>query len=89
MKKAILGTKVGMTQIFDEAGKAIPVTVIEAGSNVVIQKKTMETDGYSAIQVGFANVKERKVNKPETGHFNKAGVKPLRYVREFRVDESN
>lgn len=89
VKKAILGTKVGMTQIFDENGKAIPVTVVEAGPNTVIQKKTSETDGYSAIQVGFAGIRENKVNKPETGHFKKADVKPLRFVREFRIDEPN
>lgn len=89
IKKAILGTKVGMTQIFDEVGKAIPVTVIEAAPNQVIQRKTPENDGYSAIQVGFANIKERKVNKPLTGHFKRANVKPLRYTKEFRIDESS
>lgn len=89
IKKAIMGTKVGMTQIFNENGKAIPVTVIEATPNVVVQKKTMATDGYSAIQVGFFNLRERKVNKPEGGHFKKAEVKPLRYLKEFRVAEPN
>lgn len=89
MIKAILGTKVGMTQIFDEAGKAIPVTVVEAGPCVVIQKKTEENDGYNAIQVGFGEAKEQDLNKPEKGHFAKAQVKPLRYVKEFRVEDAN
>jgi len=87
--KAILGTKVGMTQVFDEQGKAVPVTVIEAGPCVVIQKKTMENDGYSAIQVGFREVKEQDLNKPEKGHFAKSEVKPLRYLKEFRVEDVN
>ena len=86
VKKAIMGVKVGMTQIFDEDGKAIPVTVVESGPNMVLQKKTPDTDGYSAIQVGFANIREKLVNKPDMGHFQKAGVKPLRYVREFRTE---
>jgi large subunit ribosomal protein L3 len=85
-KKAIMGVKVGMTQIFDEDGRAIPVTVVESGPNIVLQKKTAETDGYNAIQVGFASIREKLVNKPEMGHFKKAGVKPLRYVKEFRTD---
>ncbi len=85
-KKAILGIKVGMTQIFDDEGKAVPVTVVEAGPNVVLQKKKEETDGYNAIQVGFKNIRERLVNKPDMGHFKKAKVKPLRYIREFRID---
>ncbi|AVX21807.1 MAG: 50S ribosomal protein L3 [Bacillota bacterium] len=86
MAKGILGRKVGMTQLFTEDGKLIPVTVIEAGPCVVVQKKTVETDGYNAIQVAFGDVKETRVNKPLKGHFAKAGVQPKRYVREFRVD---
>ena len=86
MKKAIIGKKVGMTQIFDEKGKVIPVTVIEAGPCVVSQVKTEETDGYNSIQLGFGAIKESKVNKPERGHFTKANIAPARYLREFRVD---
>ncbi|WP_073090763.1 50S ribosomal protein L3 [Thermosyntropha lipolytica] len=89
MKKGILGIKVGMTQIFDENGKAIPVTVVEAGPCVVIQKKKVETDGYNAIQVGFYNLKEKKVNKPLMGHFKKANVKPVRFIKEFRVSDAD
>ena len=87
--KAILGTKLGMTQIFDETGKAIPVTVVEAGPCVVVQKKTAENDGYNAIQVGFGEVKEQDLNKPLKGHFAKGQIKPLRYLKEFRVDDVN
>lgn len=86
MAKGILGRKVGMTQLFTEGGKLIPVTVVEAGPCVVVQKKTVETDGYNAIQVAFGDIKENRVNKPLKGHFDKAGVQPKRYVREFRVD---
>lgn len=86
LKKAIMGIKVGMTQIYTEEGKAIPVTVVEAGPCTVLQKKKVETDGYNAIQVGFYNLKEKLANKPIKGHFKKANVKPLRYIREFRVD---
>ena len=86
MKKAIIGKKVGMTQIFDETGKVIPVTVIEAGPCVVAQVKTVETDGYDAIQLGFGDVKENKVNKPVKGHFAKGSVTPKKHLREFRVD---
>ncbi|MCL6638756.1 MAG: 50S ribosomal protein L3 [Firmicutes bacterium] len=89
MPKGILGKKVGMTQIFNEQGLAIPVTVIEAGPCIVVQKKTPEKDGYSAIQVGFGEKKERLVNKPAKGHFAKAGVKPVRFLREFRVDNAD
>jgi large subunit ribosomal protein L3 len=78
-----------MTQIFDETGKAIPVTVIEAGPCVVVQKKTAENDGYNAIQVGFGEVKEQDLNKPLKGHFAKGQIKPLRYLKEFRVDDAN
>jgi large subunit ribosomal protein L3 len=83
--KGILGKKVGMTQIFSPEGRAIPVTVIEAGPCVVVQKKTTDTDGYNAIQVGFGERRERLFNKPIKGHFAKAGVKPLRVLREFCV----
>ena len=82
MQKAILAKKLGMTQIFDETGRVIPVTVVEAGPNAVIQKKTVENDGYEAVQVGFVDLKERKANKPVKGHFAKAGVTPKKFVRE-------
>jgi large subunit ribosomal protein L3 len=88
MKKAILGLKVGMTQVFDKAGKAIPVTVIAANPNVVVQKKTVENDGYEALQVGFDDKAERKVTKPVRGHFAKAKVATKRYLREFRLEDS-
>jgi len=84
--KTIMGIKIGMTQVFDENGKAIPVTVVEADPNVVLQKKKMETDGYEAIQVGFRNIKEKLVNKPKWGIFRKFKLKPLRYIKEFKVD---
>ena len=84
--KTIIGKKVGMTQIFDEKGKVIPVTVIEAGPCVVAQVKTVETDGYNAIQLGFEDVKESKLNKPERGHFANAKIAPKKHLREFRVD---
>ena len=87
MKKAIIGKKIGMTQIFDETGKVIPVTAIEAGPCVVAQVKTCETDGYNAIQLGFGDVKESKLNKPEKGHFAKASVALKKHLREFRVDD--
>ena len=86
MKKAIIGKKVGMTQIFDESGKVIPVTVIEAGPCVVAQVKSNETDGYNAVQLGFGEVKENKLNKPEKGHFAKANVAAKKHLREFRLD---
>ena len=86
MKKVLIGKKIGMTQIFNEEGKVIPVTVIEAGPCVVSQVKTEETDGYNSIQLGFGAIKESKVNKPERGHFTKANIAPARYLREFRVD---
>ncbi len=85
--KGILGKKVGMTQIFSEAGEMIPVTVIEAGPVAVTQIKTVENDGYSAIQVGFEDKKESRTNKPEKGHFAKSGVACKKYVGEFRLDE--
>ena len=87
MKKAILGTKVGMTQIFGENGELIPVTVVLAGPCTVVQKKTTETDGYEAVQVGFGEVKEKKLNKPQKGHFAKADVANKKYLREFRLDD--
>ena len=85
--KAILGKKVGMTQIFDENGVVIPVTVIEAGPCSVVQVKTVETDGYNAVQMGFVDVKEKKVNKPTKGHFAKSGVKAVKNLREFRLED--
>ena len=99
MKKAILGKKVGMTQVFDKSGRAIPVTVIEAAPNVVVQKKTVENDGYDSIQVGFDDVREKfsktsnkrvksNVTKPLKGHFTKAKVAYKRYLREFRLEEA-
>lgn len=84
MAKGILGRKVGMTQIFAENGDLIPVTVIEAGSNVVLQKKSVETDGYEAIQIGFEDKREKLANKPEKGHVAKANTAPKRFIREFR-----
>ena len=87
MKKAIIGRKVGMTQVFDEKGNVIPVTVIEAGPCSVVQVKTEETDGYNAIQLGFGSIKEKKVNKPEKGHFTKVKVTPVKHLREFRLDD--
>ena len=84
--KTIIGKKIGMTQIFDEHGKVIPVTVIEAGPCVVAQVKSVETDGYNAIQLGFGDVKASKVNKPEAGHFAKANIAPKKHLREFRLD---
>jgi len=89
MKKAILGKKVGMTQIFTEDGNVIPVTVVEAGPCVVVQKKTEERDGYNAIQVGFGTIKENKVNKPTKGHFNKAGVEYRKYLKELKLENSD
>ena len=86
MKKALIGKKVGMTQIFDENGTVIPVTVIEAGPCVVAQVKTIENDGYEAVQLGFGEVKENKLNKPEKGHFAKASVTAKKHLREFRLD---
>ena len=87
MKKAIIGKKVGMTQIFDENGKVIPVTVIEAGPCVVVQKKTDEKDGYNALQLGYEDVKEKKLTKPELGHLKKAEVAPKKHLREFRLED--
>ena len=86
--KAIIGKKVGMSQIFDENGRVIPVTVIEAGPCAVVQKKTSEKEGYNAVQLGFEDVPERKLNKPEMGHLNKAGVAPKKYLREFDLENA-
>ncbi len=88
MKKAIIGRKVGMTQIFNADGKVIPVTVIEAGPCTVVQKKTPEKDGYTAVQLGFQDVAEKKLTKPELGHLNKAGVAPKKVLKEFKLDNS-
>ena len=85
MAKAILGRKLGMTQIFTEEGRVVPVTVVESGNNFVLQNKTDETDGYNALQIGFGEVKEKNVNKPLKGHFEKAGVKAVRFIREMRL----
>lgn len=85
--KTLLGKKIGMTQIFAEDGTVIPVTVVEAGPETVLQVKTVETDGYNAVQVGFEDQKPQRVNKPMTGHFEKANVAPKRYVAEFRVED--
>ena len=85
MQKAIIGKKLGMTQLFDEKGNVVPVTVVEAGPCVVSQKKTVETDGYEAVQVGYGDLKASKVNKPMKGHFDKADVAPKKYLREFRL----
>lgn len=87
MEKAILGTKIGMTQLFNEDGKVVPVTVIMAGPCTVVQKKTAETDGYEAIQVGYGEVKEKRLNKPAKGHFAKADVAAKKFLKEFRFDD--
>ncbi len=89
MKKAIIGKKVGMTQIFDEAGKVIPVTVIEAGPCVVTAKMTEEKEGYSAVQLGYEEVAEKKLSKPEQGHLKKAGTGMLKHLKEFRLEETD
>ena len=88
MKKAILATKVGMTQIFNEDGQLIPVTVLQAGPCAVTQVKTVENDGYSAVQVGFGDIREKLVNKPQKGHFAKAGVENKRFLKEFKFDNA-
>ncbi|MBQ7075683.1 MAG: 50S ribosomal protein L3 [Clostridia bacterium] len=87
MQKGILAQKLGMTQIFDEIGRVVPVTVVLAGPNAVVQKKTVEKDGYDSVQVGFIDLKEKKANKPVKGHFAKAGVTPKKYVKELRLDD--
>lgn len=87
MQKGIIGKKIGMTQIFDETGKVVPVTVVEAGPCVVVQKKTVENDGYSALQLGYGDVKVQRVNKPMKGHFDKADVACKKNLKEFRFDD--
>ena len=85
MAKAILGRKLGMTQIFTEEGRVVPVTVVESGNNFVLRSKTDETDGYNAVQLGFGDIKEKNVTKPLKGQFEKAGVKAVRFIREMRL----
>jgi large subunit ribosomal protein L3 len=87
MKKAMIGKKIGMTQIFDEKGIVIPVTVVEAGPLTVVQKKTVETDGYNAIKVGYEKVQEKKLSKPELGQFTKTKLAPMKYLKEFRLED--
>lgn len=87
MNKGLIGKKIGMTQVFDEAGIAVPVTVVEAGPCVVVQKKTIENDGYEAIQVGYGDAKVSRVNKPMKGHFDKANVGPKKTLKEFRLND--
>lgn len=87
MKKGIVGRKLGMTQIFNEQGKVVPVTVIEAGPNVVLQKKTVETDGYNAVKVGFGEIREKLLTKPVKGQFEKANLKLRRFIKELRLDD--
>lgn len=89
MAKAILGRKLGMTQIFTEDGQVLPVTVIESGNNVVVMNRTQERDGYDAVQLGFGEVKEKRLTRPEKGHLDKAGVKPVKYLREMRLAEAS
>lgn len=88
MKKAILGKKIGMTQLFRADGTMIPVTVVEAGPCPVVQKKTVAKEGYDAVQVGFCELRDKLANKPQKGHFAKADLKPMRYVKEFRLDDA-
>ena len=89
MSRMILGIKLGMTQLFTDEGKVIPVTVIQSGGNVVLRNKTVETDGYNAVQLGFGEIKEKKVNKPMAGQFKKADVKPVKYIREQRLESES
>lgn len=89
MKKAIMAKKIGMTQVFSESGNLVPVTVLEAGPCVVIQKKTVENDGYSAVQVGFSEKRTKLVNKPEAGHFAKAGVTAKKFIKEFKFENAD
>jgi len=89
MTKAILARKIGMTQVYDEQGRVVPVTVLEAGPCRVVQVKSMDNDGYNSIQLGFIDKKEQRVNSPLKGHFQQAKIKPLRYLREFRVEDSS
>ncbi|WP_433329381.1 50S ribosomal protein L3 [Spirillospora sp. CA-294931] len=87
-RKGVLGEKLGMTQVFDDEGRIVPVTVVQAGPCVVTQLRSQETDGYTAVQLGFGQIDPRKVNKPRTGHFEKAGVTPRRYLVELRADDT-
>src|SRR3712207_3694189 len=87
--KGILGTKLGMTQVFDEANRVVPVTVVQAGPNVVTQVRTQDNDGYTAVQLAFGAIDPRKVNKPQTGHFTKAGVTPRRVLAELRTTDAD
>ncbi|MBE8954203.1 MAG: 50S ribosomal protein L3 [Quinella sp. 2Q5] len=89
MAKAILGIKLGMTQIFTAEGRVIPVTVVETGKNVVVRNKTVDTDGYFGVQIGFGDVKENKVNKPDMGQFKKADIKPVKFIRELRLSSES
>jgi len=89
VKKAIIAKKLGMTQVFGAKGELIPVTVLEAGPCVIVQKKTLENDGYSALQVGFGDIKAKRVIKPAKGHFDKAGLKPSKVLRELKLDDSD
>nr|WP_092073801.1 50S ribosomal protein L3 [Dendrosporobacter quercicolus]NSL47910.1 50S ribosomal protein L3 [Dendrosporobacter quercicolus DSM 1736]SDM67731.1 large subunit ribosomal protein L3 [Dendrosporobacter quercicolus] len=89
MAKGILGRKLGMTQIFTEEGKVVPVTVVESGKTVVVQSKTVENDGYNAVQLGFGTVKDKKVTKPMKGHFAKAGAEPVKFIREMRLPSAS
>ena len=89
MAKSILGKKLGMTQIFTKEGKVVPVTVVEAGPCVVLQNKTIENDGYNAVQLGFGTVKDKHVTNPMKGHFTKAGVKPVKFIRELRLADAS
>ena len=89
MVNTILGRKLGMTQVWDENDNVVPVTVIQAGPCVIAQVKTTETDGYEAVQIGFGDIKEHKVNKPMKGHFDRAGIAPMRYLREVRVEDAS
>jgi len=89
LAKAILGIKLGMTQIFTAEGRVIPVTVVETGKNVVVRNKTVDTDGYFGVQIGFGDVKENKVNKPDMGQFKKADIKPVKFIRELRLSSES
>ena len=89
MKKGIIGKKLGMTQIFDEKGNVVPVTLIEAGPCVVAQKKTVENDGYAAVQLAFEDAKEKHLTKAELGHFKKAGISPKKHLKEFRLEDTS
>lgn len=89
MAVGLLGNKIGMTQIFDESGKIIPVTILKVGPCVITQIKTIEKDGYNAIQVGYANVSSKRLTQPELGHFQKSNIQPLKYLKEFRISDEN